>query len=170
MPPNSTRLTKHLRRQYLGLVETRGTLSSKGEATLQDLTLKFLYLSSLLSLLLSPLHTFCFEFQALIQRVCVSLCGVSMLNENLRAWEGQFKWKKTTWDRTINQNVWCLLAFKQIISSTSKRTTKTFCCSSLFILDKLLEVSLKTLIKHMVGNPLINVPQEKDIVATVSLN
>ena len=43
----------------------------------------------------------------------------------------------------------------------SKQQQEAFCCISLFVLFKLLGVSLKTLIKHMVGNPLINVHKKK---------
>ena len=42
-----------------------------------------------------------------------------------------------------------------------KQQQEAFCCISLFVLFKLLGVSLKTLIKHMVGNPLINVHKKK---------
>ena len=75
--------------------------------------------------------------------VCVSFLSFYSL---MRMWGSErhyFKLKILTW------------------RYNGKQQQEAFCCISLFVLFKLLGVSLKTLIKHMVGNPLINVHKKR---------
>ena len=77
------------------------------------------------------------------ESVCVSFLSFYSL---MRMWGSErhyFKRKILTW------------------RYNGKQQEEAFCCISLFVLFKLLGVSLKTLIKHMVGNPLINVHKKR---------
>ena len=71
-------------------------------------------------------------------------------------------WKKTTWNRTINQYIW------QMNYSAFRTPTKSyFLPFFVHSFVKLLRVSLTTLIKHIAGNPFINVNwREIDNAAT----